>query len=129
VNPPLVSAVRLDGLYPNDTWSGPKVTWIRRRCVAGRLLALVTSDDRLFRRAQTIVARTNRGSLTRVRFEPNARTVVKVPLAPGADGTCRVDFTVTPTAVPSQVSPGLSTDRRVLGAHFNRFLYRRGAGR
>jgi hypothetical protein len=129
VNPPLVSAVRLDGLYPNDTWSGPKVTWIRRRCVAGRLLAFVTSDDRLFRRPQTIVARTNRGSLTRVRFEPNARTVVKVPLAPGADGTCRVDFTVTPTAVPSQVSPGLSTDRRVLGAHFNRFLYRRGAGR
>jgi hypothetical protein len=105
------------------------VTWIRRRCVAGRLLAFVTSDPSLFIRPQTIVATTNRDAVTRVRFEPNARAVLKVPLAPAVDGTCRVLFRVTPTAVPAKVSPGLSTDRRVLGAHFNRFLYQPGAGR
>ena len=28
---------RIDGLYPNDTWSGPEVTYLRRRCRPGRL--------------------------------------------------------------------------------------------
>ena len=32
-------------------------------------------------------------------------------------------FTVTPTAVPSEVTGGESEDDRVLGAHFNRFRY------
>jgi hypothetical protein len=35
-----------------------------------------------------------------------------------------VVFTVTPTAVPSDVDPD-STDDRELGAHFNRFVYTR----
>jgi hypothetical protein len=33
-----------------------------------------------------------------------------------------VAFTVSPTAVPSQINPE-SEDDRVLGAHFNRFTY------
>jgi hypothetical protein len=130
VNPPLVSAVRLDGLYPNDTWSGKTVTWIRRRCVAGRLLASITSDPSLFIEPQTIVARTNQGVTRHVRFDPSARTTLEVPVAPSKGSTdCRVRFVVSPTAVPAKVRPGQSTDRRVLGAHFNRFLYRLGAGR
>jgi hypothetical protein len=40
-----------------------------------------------------------------------------------ATGECRVDFTVTPTAVPSEVTGGESSDDRELGVHFNRFVY------
>jgi hypothetical protein len=130
VNPPLISAVRIDGLYPNDTWSGRTVTWVRRRCAAGRLLAFVTSDPSLFTGRQTIVARTNGGDVTTVKLAPDGRTVLNVPVSPSKPtGRCRIDFTVTPTAVPARVSPGQSTDRRVLGAHFNRFLYQPGAKR
>jgi len=39
-----------------------------------------------------------------------------------ATGECRVDFTVTRTAVPSKVTGGESSDDRELGAHFNRFV-------
>jgi hypothetical protein len=46
--------------------------------------------------------------------------VLRVPLEP-RDGVCRVDFTVTPTAVPAQVLGG--GDERVLGAHFDGFQY------
>jgi Dolichyl-phosphate-mannose-protein mannosyltransferase len=126
VNPPLISAVALDGLYPNDTWSGKNVTWVRRRCVRGRLLVSVSSDPSLFTRPQTIVATTNRGAIARVRVAPAGHAVLKVPVAPSADRTCRVEFTVTPTAVPADVDSA-SADRRVLGAHFNRFRYERDA--
>ena len=129
VNPPLISAVRIDGLFPSDTWSGKNVTWIRRRCTPGLLLVSVSSDPSLFAAPQTIVAHTNGGKSTQVRLAPNGQAVLKVPLAPApATGRCRVGFTVTPTAVPARVSPE-STDRRELGAHFNRFLYQPGAGR
>ena len=127
ITPPLISAVHIDGLYPNDTWSGKTVTWTRRRCVRGRLLATVSSDPSLFFRPQTIVARTSGGAERRVRVLPNGQSVLEVPLAPATDGTCRVVFTVSPTAVPHRVDPQ-STDRRVLGAHFNRFVYQRKPG-
>jgi hypothetical protein len=127
ITPPLISAVRIDGLYPNDTWSGRTVTWTRRRCARGRLLASVSSDPSLFFRPQTIVARTSRGAERRVRVMPNGQAVLEVPLAPARDGTCRVVFTVSPTAVPHDVDPQ-SKDRRVLGAHFNRFVYQRKPG-
>jgi hypothetical protein len=31
---------------------------------------------------------------------------------------------VSPTAVPAEVIGGTNTDDRVLGAHFNRFVYK-----
>ena len=124
VSPPLISAVRIDGLYPNDTWSGRDVTWIRRRCRPGRLLASVSSDPSLFTRPQAIVARTGH-VVVRESLRPDEAKVLTVPVAPAAaTGRCRVDFTVTPTAVPANVLDDGSTDERVLGAHFNRFLYR-----
>jgi len=123
VNPPLISAVRIDGLYPNDTWSGRNVTWLRRRCRAGKLLVFVSSDPSLFTRPQTIVARTA-GAVVQARLRPNASKVMAIPVAPsGATGSCRVDFTITPTAVAAKVLDNGSTDDRELGAHFNRFLY------
>jgi Dolichyl-phosphate-mannose-protein mannosyltransferase len=122
---PLVSAVRVDGLYPNDTWSGRDVTYVRRRCRPGRLAVALSSDPSLFIEPQTIVARSAGRVIGRTRLDPSGRAVLRMPLEPlaGPDGECRVRFTVTPTAVPSQVMPDSTSDDRVLGAHFNRFVY------
>ncbi|MBA2641395.1 MAG: glycosyltransferase family 39 protein [Actinobacteria bacterium] len=123
VRPPLVSAVRIDGLYPNDTWSGRTVTYVRRRCLPGMLAVELSSDGTLFLEPQRIVARSNGKVVGSIGLQPAAQAVLRVPLAPaGPAGRCRVVFAVTPTEVPSRVSPG-SGDDRELGAHFNRFVY------
>jgi hypothetical protein len=44
------------------------------------------------------------------------------PVAGTSD--CRVAYTVTPTAVPVEITGGANQDDRELGAHFNRFVYR-----
>jgi hypothetical protein len=127
VNPPLVYAVRVDGLYPSDTWSGKRVTYVRRRCVSGRLSVVLSSDPGLFLEPQGITARTNGRVVGGVRLQPEGRAVLTVPVAP-TPGTseCRVVYTVTPTAVPAEITGGQNPDPRELGAHFNRFVYRPG---
>jgi hypothetical protein len=126
VNQPLVSVVSIDGVYPSDTWSGKEVTYVRRRCLPGRLSVALSSDAGLFIEPQTVVARSNGGVVGRVRFDPSRRVVLTVPLAPslGRTNECRVDFTVTPTEVPARVTGGKSPDPRELGVHFNRFVYK-----
>jgi len=128
VNPPLVSAVRIDGLYPNDTWSGKTVAYVRRRCAPGRLSVVLSSDPSLFLEPQTVVARSGGNVVGRVLLRPEGRAVLGIPVAP-APGTdeCRVVFTVTPTAVPAKVTGGANPDPRELGAHFNRFVYKPGS--
>ena len=123
--PPLVSAVDIKGLYPNDTWSGPVVTYLRRRCKPGRLTVDLSSDPSLFSQLQTIVARSNGDVVGQIRLPPAGRALLSVPVEP-AHGTtdCRVLYTVSPTAVPAEVIPGSNTDDRVLGAHFNRWVYK-----
>ncbi len=125
VRPPLVSAVRIDGLYPNDTWSGKRVTWLRRRCVRGGLVVTMSSDPSLFLGPQTVVARTDGKVVGRVRFQPDSFGVMRVPVIPreGSD-RCTVTFSITPTAIPAKVTGGGNPDRRVLGVHFDRFVYR-----
>lgn len=124
VNPPLVSATRVDGLYPNDTWSGKTVTYARRRCVPGRLIVELSSDGTLFFEPQTVVARTSRGKRATATLPPGGHIALLVPLAPApGEDECRVVFTVTPTEIPARVTGGESDDGRVLGAHFNRFRF------
>jgi uncharacterized membrane protein len=124
VRPPLVSASRIDGLYPNDTWSGKRVSYLRRRCVAGRLLVFLSSDASLFLEPQTVVARSNGREVARIRIRPVGRVALDVPVRPAPGrAQCQVDFTVTPTAIPAEVTGGQSKDRRVLGAHFEGFIY------
>ena len=48
VQPAEVSAVRISGLYPNDTWSGRTVTYVRRLCERGRLSVSLSGDAGLF---------------------------------------------------------------------------------
>jgi hypothetical protein len=125
VRTPLVSAVRIDGLYPNDTWSGKDVTYLRRRCRPGRVIVDLSSDPSLFSAPQTVVARSNGAVVGRVKLAPTGRTVLSVPVAPMLRTTdCRVVYTITPTAVPAEVTEGANPDPRELGAHFNRFVYR-----
>ena len=124
VTPPLVAAVRVDGLYPNDTWSGRDVSYLRRRCAPGRLAVALSSDPSLFFEPQTVVARARGRVVGRVRLDPYGRATLRVPVEPDpGTNECRVDFTVSPTAVPAEVIGGENRDDRVLGAHFNRFVY------
>jgi hypothetical protein len=102
---------RVNGIYPNDTWSGPRVTYTRLRCRGGSVTTELASDANLFSRPQTVSA-----GGRRVTFDPSESAHLTVPLRP-RNGVCRVVFTVTPTAVPG------GADRRVLGAHFLTFLY------
>jgi hypothetical protein len=124
VRAPLLSAVRVDGLYPNDTWSGETVTYTRRRCLPGTLTVLLSSDPSLFVEPQTVLARSNGRVVGRVRVGPYGRTHLRVPVAPTTGTTdCRVVYSVEPTAVPAEVTGGANPDPRELGAHFDRFFY------
>jgi hypothetical protein len=124
VRAPLLSAVRVDGLYPNDTWSGETVTYTRRRCLPGTLTVMLSSDPSLFVEPQTVVARSNGRVVGRVRVGPYGRVHLRVPVAPTPGTTeCRIVYTVEPTAVPAEITGGVNPDPRELGAHFDRFFY------
>ena len=119
VQGPLVLArTAVTGIYPNDTWSGPVVTWTRQHCRGGALVVSLSGDAQLFPDGNTVTASNGRS----VRVVPNEAATLRVLLTP-RQGVCRARFTVSPTAVPSEVIPG-NTDDRVLGSHFNAFAYR-----
>jgi glycosyltransferase involved in cell wall biosynthesis len=105
-------AFHIRGLYPEDTWSGKRVTYTRLRCRGGTLTVRLTSDAALFTRAQTV-----RSGGRSVTLEPTDTASLTVPLRP-RDGVCRAVFTVTPTAVAG------GGDGRILGAHFESFRFR-----
>ncbi|MDQ5821305.1 MAG: hypothetical protein M3540_07695, partial [Actinomycetota bacterium] len=111
------------GLWAADTWSGPEVTYTRLDCAGGTVLVDLQSDSHLFRRPQTVIARSGRRVIVG-RVDPAAAkpTTLAVPLERGRDGRCDVRFTVTPTAIPAELQKG-SQDRRVLGVHFLAFRY------
>lgn len=125
---PLADLTSVRGVYPYpDTWSGPTVVWRRVVCAPGNLRVTVHSDPQLFRGTQTIEVRTLGEDGTAVtvvkRFSVTTdRSTFAVPVAPDAQGVCRVRFVVTPTANPAEVQPG-SDDDRVLGMHFDLFEY------
>jgi hypothetical protein len=118
----VVSTTTIAGLYPNDTWSGPEVTWERRRCRGGELVVSLSSDPSLFPDLQHVIATTGGPVSYRARLRPNDQVELRVPLPDGVE-SCVVKFRVSPTAVPAELDDR-STDRRVLGAHFNAFDYR-----
>jgi 4-amino-4-deoxy-L-arabinose transferase-like glycosyltransferase len=122
---PLQTAnVHITGLYPNDTWSGEVVRYRKEPCRPGTLAVALGSDPSLFDRATTVVARNAGTVLGRIRVAPNAgRVVLRVPLRP-RDGICRIEFEISPTAVPHEVDPA-NPDDRVLGAHFYGFVVER----
>jgi len=119
---PLSSLTSVRGLYPNDTWSGPRVTWTRLRCHGGRLLVGLHTDPTLFAgRLARVTAFVGRRPVATIAVAPEGSATLRVPLE-AVDGRCVVRFTVTPTLVPAEEIPG-STDDRRLGAHFDSFVH------
>jgi hypothetical protein len=124
---PLSSRAEITGLYP-DTWSGPRVSWRLLRCEGGRLTVTVHGDPSLVTEAQRLQGETVSGGeldVALARVPPTGeRTSMDIDTAP-EDGACTVDYTVDPTANPSEVIPG-STDDRKLGLHFDAFAWEPG---
>jgi hypothetical protein len=114
----LRQASRVTGLYPQDTWSGPSVTYTRLGCRGGTLTVELQSDPSLFTEPVTVTASTGQ----RVEVGPTETKHLRVPLRPSGT-TCTVRFTVSPTLVPKEVTHGANPDPRRLGAHFTRFVY------
>jgi Dolichyl-phosphate-mannose-protein mannosyltransferase len=123
VGGPLRQISRVTGLYPQDTWSGPEVTYTRLSCSGGSLAVGLQGDPALFSRPQTVTAFVGGREVVRARVGQLAPAVLRVPLRP-RDSTCTVRFRVTPTAVPAVVTKGANPDPRVLGVHFNTFTFR-----
>ena len=119
-NGTLSLAFRVVGLYPNDVWSGPRLSYTRFRCRGGFLAVTLGSDGTLFSTAQTVTGRSGVAHAA-VTFAPARIATLRLPLRKQPDGTCRATFTVAPTAVPAQVEH--TADKRVLGVRFLAFRY------
>jgi hypothetical protein len=119
---PLRSSEQVTGLYPGDTWSGAEVTYTRRDCEGGILRVHLRGDPSLFTDPQTVTATVEGEVAARVTFDPSAEEELAVPLTP-RDGSCLVEFSVSPTGVPAELTLGANPDTRVLGVHFDRFDY------
>ena len=118
VSAPLVAtATEIEGRYPNDTWSGPQVTWTRERCRGGTLRVTLSSDPNLFDDDQRVSAAVGGNVVETVLVPPTGSVQMRVPTQPDDRGTCRVVFRVAETKVPG------GGDDRELGAHFDAFQY------
>ncbi len=118
----LKQASRVDGLWPQDTWSKRTVTYTRLACTGGTLTVELQSDKNLFPRPNTVIASEAGKEVGRVSVPGVGTRILHVPLRP-AGSRCRVHFTVLNTAIPAVVTNGRNPDPRVLGIHFNSFRY------
>ena len=106
-------------------WSGPEVTWTKRRCRGGSVTVSLSSDPSLFDGPQTISATTERrepgsvsGTDAFVRLDPTETATLRGSARAGARRRASsASRSRRPPSRPS-VLPG-STDDRELGAHFN----------
>jgi hypothetical protein len=117
VNGPLRQLAFIEGLYPQDTWSGRNVTYTRHDCRGGTLEVELQSDPALFDAPNTVTAQVGGRVAARTKVWPTLTHTMRVPLR-ADDDSCVVRFDVEKTAVPS------TDDPRELGVHFNRFTYR-----
>jgi hypothetical protein len=118
---PVRLRAEIGGLYV-DRWSGPTLDYTLYRCRRGVLTARVLGDPKLEPHRESIVASSDGKAVATKLFVPGRRPVTfGVPLR-SSGGLCHVTFTVSPTAVPSQV---LGTpDTRTLGVRFLSFTFR-----
>jgi hypothetical protein len=107
---PIRSLTQVTGIYPDDTWSGPLVTYRRLECTGGSVRVTLLGDASLFHREQTVVA----GQVA-YRIPPGTPATLTVPLR-----DCRTQFRISPTRVPGRKR----SDERRLGIHFLSFEYR-----
>jgi hypothetical protein len=120
---PLRQVSTVTGLYPEDTWSGRYASYTRLACRGGKLRVGLNSDPGIFKKPQTVVARIGGEEAARVRVPAGGSGELVVPL-PDNNPVCNVDFEVSPTAIPAEVTKGYNPDVRELGIHFTRFIYK-----
>ncbi|HKP19066.1 MAG TPA: glycosyltransferase family 39 protein [Gaiellaceae bacterium] len=113
---------RVAGLYPQDTWSGARVTYTRLGCQGGTVVVSLQSDPSLFTRPTTVVASVGGREVARTRVGPTETRALSVPVRPSGS-SCVVEFRVSPTLVPAKATEGQNPDPRELGIHFTRFTY------
>ena len=124
VHGPLRQVAFVDGLYPQDTWSGKNVTYTRQDCRGGTLEIEVQSDAALFDMPNILSIRAGGRVIDRLIVDPRVTSVQRrIPLE-SKGGKCVVRFDVDRTAIPREVTDGENPDPRELGLHFNRFTYR-----
>ena len=119
---PLRQLSRVEGLYPQDTWSGRVVVYTRLDCRGGSVTATLQSDPGLFSTAQTVTAYAGGRRVARARVAPRAIVPLRVPLTP-VGSTCTARFVVGRTLIPRDATDGANPDPRRLGVHFNAFSY------
>jgi hypothetical protein len=116
VDRPLRQVALVEGLYPADTWSGPRVTYTRFGCSGGTVDVALQSDAALYQEPSRVRVLGTKVSAT---VPPDGRPHILVaPLEP-VQGRCVARFAVSPTTVPGPNDP------RPLGLHFNSFRYSR----
>jgi hypothetical protein len=124
VDGPLVVLTRVTGIYPDDTWSGRRVTYRRLRCSGGHLSVRLGTDEHLFSTAQVVTATVGKRDVARISVPPSTQPTLRVPLRADASGTCSVTFTMQQVRVPALMQRG-NKDTRQLGAHFLAIDYAR----
>jgi hypothetical protein len=115
--PVIATETRIEGRYPDDTWSGREVVWTRERCGGGTLTVSLSSDPNLYDEVQTVTAYVGGERVGRARIAPEDTVDLSVEVEP-RDGVCRVVYRVAEVRVPGGGDP------RELGAHFTAFDYR-----
>jgi hypothetical protein len=115
--PVIATETRIEGRYPDDTWSGREVVWTRERCGGGTLTVSLSSDPNLYDEVQTVTAYVGGERVGRARIAPEDSVDLSVEVEP-RDGVCRVVYRVAEVRVPGGGDP------RELGAHFTAFDYR-----
>ena len=91
VDGPLRQLAFVDGLYPQDTWSGKRVTYTRHECTGGKLGVELQSDAALFPEPNTVTARVGGRVVARANVFSNLTKTMRVPLEPDGD-KCIVRF-------------------------------------
>ena len=120
---PVRQVALVDGLYPQDTWSGPAVTYTRLDCRGGAVVVKLQSDPSLFSKPSTVVASVDGREVARTQVAPEATKLLRVPVTPHGH-TCAIHFAISPTLVPAKATKGQNPDPRELGVHFSQFTYR-----
>ena len=108
---PLRLRTLVHGLY-DDTWSGRRVTYLRRGCAGGTLDVLLQGDVSLLTRPSVVTVRSLGRVVRRVTVPPGLQRRLVVPLEPQG-GRCETMLDIAPTKVPGY------GDTRRLGIHMS----------